>query len=134
MYENFLKKTVNNEKHINSEIFKKHYGYHNPSFLTKDWHKVSQAKNEQIVNQVNDTLIGLRNAVNKNETPENKNPDKVINIEQQKGKRLKILTPKKILQRLLTVLPQVKAVNTSKNLLNEVRQIIYSLYWVKEIT
>ena len=73
-------------------------------------------------------MIGLRNAVNKNETPENKNPDKVINIEQQKGKRLKILTPKKILQRLLTVLPQVKAVNTSKNLLNEVRQIIYSLY------
>ena len=134
MYENFLKKTVNNEKHINNEISKKHYGYHNPSFLTKDWHKVSQAKNEQIVNQVNDTLIGLRNAVNKNETPENKNPDKVINIEQQKGKRLKILTPKKILQRLLTVLPQVKAVNTSKNLLNEVRQIIYSLYWVKEIT
>ena len=29
---------------------------------------------------------------------------------------------------------QVKAGNTSGNLLNEIRQIIYSLYWEKEIT
>ena len=29
---------------------------------------------------------------------------------------------------------QVKAGNTSKNLLNEMRQIIYSLYQAKEIT
>ena len=29
---------------------------------------------------------------------------------------------------------QVKAGNTSKNLLNEIRQIIYSLYRSKEIT
>ena len=29
---------------------------------------------------------------------------------------------------------QVKAGNTSKNLLNEIRQIVYSLYLEKEIT
>ena len=31
-------------------------------------------------------------------------------------------------------LAQVKAGNTSKNLLNEIRQIIYSLYQEKEVT
>ena len=47
---------------------------------------------------------------------------------------LKILTPKEMLQRLPIVLVQVKAGNTSKNLLNEIRQMIYSLYGAKEIT
>ena len=41
---------------------------------------------------------------------------------------LKILTPQQMLQRLQIVLAQVKAGNTSENLLNEIRQIIYSLY------
>ena len=47
---------------------------------------------------------------------------------------LKILTPKQILQRLPVSLAQVKAGNASENLLNEIRQIIYSLYRNKEIT
>ena len=45
-----------------------------------------------------------------------------------------MLTPKQMLQRLLTALAPVKAGNTSENLLNEIRQIIYSLYRAKEIT
>ena len=47
---------------------------------------------------------------------------------------LKMLSPKQMLQRLPTALAKVKAVNTSGNLLNEIRQIIYSLYQAKEIT
>ena len=47
---------------------------------------------------------------------------------------LKILTPKQMLQRLLIALVQVKAGNNSENLLNEIRQIVYSLYQSKEIT
>ena len=39
-----------------------------------------------------------------------------------------------MVQRLPVALAQVKAGNTSENLLNEIRQIIYSLYRVKEIT
>ena len=50
------------------------------------------------------------------------------------GEGLKILTPKQMLQRLTIALAQVKAGNTSENLLNEIRQIIYSLYRAKEIT
>ena len=50
------------------------------------------------------------------------------------GKDLKMLTLKQILQRLSIVLVQVKADNTSENLLNKIRQIIYYLYLEKEIT
>ena len=47
---------------------------------------------------------------------------------------LKILNTKRTLQRLSVALAQVKAGNMSGNLLNQIRQIIYSLYWAKEIT
>ena len=50
------------------------------------------------------------------------------------GKRLKILTPKQMLQRLPIALAQVKAGNNSEGLLNEIRQIVYSLYQSKQIT
>ena len=49
-------------------------------------------------------------------------------------KQLKILTPKQMPQRLPIALAQVKEGNKSENLLNEMRQIIYSLYRAKEIT
>ena len=39
-----------------------------------------------------------------------------------------------MLQRLSIAPTQLKAGNTSENLLNEIRQIIYSLYQAKEIT
>ena len=44
------------------------------------------------------------------------------------------MTPKQIFQRLPIAIAQVKAGNTSENLLNEMRQIIYSLYQAKEVT
>ena len=51
-----------------------------------------------------------------------------------KGKGLKIITPKQMLQWLPIALVQVKAGNNSENLLNEIRQIVYSLYQSKQIT
>ena len=51
-----------------------------------------------------------------------------------KGTGLKILTPKQMLQRLPIALARVKATNNSESLLNEVRQIAYSLYQSKQIT
>ena len=47
---------------------------------------------------------------------------------------LKILSPKQMLQRLPIALAQVKAGNTSENLLHEIRHNIYSLHQAKEIT
>ena len=51
-----------------------------------------------------------------------------------KGKGLKILTPKQMLQRLPIALAQVKAGNYSESLLNEIRQVVYSSYQSKQIT
>ena len=42
------------------------------------------------------------------------------------GEGLIILTPTQMLQRLPIALGHLKAGNTTKNLLNEIRQIIYS--------
>ena len=44
------------------------------------------------------------------------------------GKGLKILTLKQVLQRLPITLPKVKAGSTSENLLNEIFQVLHSLY------
>ena len=42
---------------INDKIFKEYFGCHISSCLTKDLYKANQAKNEQIVYQVNNALI-----------------------------------------------------------------------------
>ena len=58
--------------------------------------------------------------------------------ESQKGEGvnelLKILTPNQMLKRLPIALAQVNTGNNSESLLNEIRQIVYSLYRSKEIT
>ena len=45
----------------------------------------------------------------------------ILPIKATQGKELKILTPKQMLQRLPIALAQVKAGNTSENLLSEIR-------------
>ena len=50
------------------------------------------------------------------------------------GEGLKILSPKQMLQRLPIALAKIIGGNPSENLLNEIRQIIRSLYDEKEIT
>ena len=82
----------------------------------------------------------IENLVIKNEIPENGNQIKVIDTvkkildfnEQQKGRRIKISTPKKMFERLPIAFAQVKVRNTSENLLTEIRQIIYSLHQAKK--
>ena len=54
--------------------------------------------------------------------------------EEQERKGLKILTPNQMLKRLPIALAQVKAGSNSESLLNEIRQIVYSLCRSKEIT
>ena len=102
-----------------------------------------QAKSEELVNNINDTLIDIRNAIIKKEFPEHEHPTKTHDTvekirdfnKQQKVKDSRYQTnpPKKILQRLPIALAEVKVANTSKNLLNRIRQVIYSLYQAKEI-
>ena len=54
--------------------------------------------------------------------------------DETRGKGIKTLTPKQMLQRLPIALAQIKAGNNSESLLNEIRQIVYSLYQSKQIT
>ena len=55
-------------------------------------------------------------------------------MNKKKDKGIKILTPKQTLEKLSVAVAPVKAGNTSENLLNEMKQIIYSLYREKELT
>ena len=87
-------------------------------------------------------MIDLRNAIITKEIPENEDPNNIVDIvqqfldfnKQQKGKEIKILTSKQMLQTLPIALAQVKAGNESENLLNEMCQIIYCMYREKYIT
>ena len=125
--------------------------------ITSSKIKFSDALNKQneLLNKLNDVKFGKKNLQQKESIAnlENfyKSREETINIfrgyiemlsdanynakqNETKGKGLKILTPKQMIQRLPIALAQVKAGNNSKNLLNEIRQIIYSLYQSKEIT
>ena len=98
----------------------------------------------KFVNIVNDGLINLRNPVIKMEIIENENQNKIVGVveniidfnKQQKSKKrpsnlarcIKILATKQMFQRLPIALAQIKADNSYESLLNEIRQIIYSLY------
>ena len=48
--------------------------------------------------------------------------------ETKQGTGIKILTLKKMLRRLPIALTQVKASNNSENVLNKIRQFVYSLH------
>ena len=124
-------------------MFKECFGYQSPSFLSEDLLKASNNKNKQIVKQTIDSINELKNSIIKKEIiPVNENPNKIIDIakrilefnKRQEGEGLKILTPKQMLQRLKIALAQIKAGNNSESLLNEIRQIVYSLYQSKQIT
>ena len=119
--------------------------------------KFSEAKNKQdnVLKKINEVKIGKK--PNKQKKVIN-NLDKLYNSREEvinffrdyieilsdanydakqnetEGKGLKILTPKQMLQRLPIALAQVKAGNNSESLLNEIRQIVYSLCQSKQIT
>ena len=118
--------------------------------------KFSQVKNKynEFLNKLNEVNMGEKTGEQKN-VIDNLNKfynsrEEVINFlrdyiemlsdsnynpkqNETKGTGLKILTPKQMLQRLPITLAQVKAGNNSESLLNETRQIVYSLYQSKQI-
>ena len=57
-----------------------------------------------------------------------------INQNKMKLREKDLSTPKQMLQRLPISLAQVKAGKNSESLLNDIRQIVYSLYQSKQIT
>ena len=57
-----------------------------------------------------------------------------FNKQNQLGQGLKILTPDQMLSRLPITLAQLKAVNNSQKLINEIRQLLHSSYRSKKLT
>ena len=51
----------------------------------------------------------------------------------KQGTGLKLLPPKQMLQRFPKALTQLKAGINSKSILNQIRQIVYSLYQSKKL-
>ena len=114
--------------------------------------KFSEVKNKQneFLNKLNEVKIGKKEVIN-NFNKFYNSREEVINFfrdyiemlsdanynakqNETEGKGLKIFTPKQILQRLPVALAQVKAGNNSESLLNEIKQIVYSLYQSNQIT
>ena len=58
-----MNEVIANKKDINDEIFLKYLQYQYPSFLVvRNLIRANQAKNEQLVDNINKGLIDLRNA------------------------------------------------------------------------
>ena len=73
-------KRITVEKDINDEILSKYFNDQTPSNLLKDLLEDDHAKSEELVNNINDGLIDLRNAIIKKEIQGNKNPNKIIYV------------------------------------------------------
>ena len=54
---------IADQKDINDEIFWNYFKYLNPSFCIKDLIRAKQAKNERLVNNINDEMVDLRNTI-----------------------------------------------------------------------
>ena len=106
--------------------------------MVKDLFQANQSRNEKMESWVNNLLSDFKND---EKIKLIKNPNKIIGIvekildlNQEKRRGLKILTPMQMLQTLPVALAEVKAGNESENLLNEIYQIIQSWCWAEEIS
>ena len=124
--------------------------YETPSYLAKRLYDAERNKDDGIVKYIIDAWIEwkkmLMNRFSMLITNEKEKGAPIILARVAKASNhkvsspkvsdnssLKILTPKQMLQRLPIALAQVKAGNTSENLLNELEKKLFPLYRVKEI-
>ena len=106
-----MNKIKANEKDMNDEIIWNYFKYQNPSFLAKDLIRANQVKNQQLVYNIHNGLINLRNAIIGKEIPENENPNKIVNIVE----KILILNPNKNVKDFLwTKLVQLRSL-TKRN-------------------
>ena len=104
-----------------------------------------KGKNSNLVNIFNSALKDLKEEIkNMSETEkEIEKPDEIVRVvemilefnkfKQEKG-QIKILIPNQMLSRLQITLAQLKVGNNSDKLKNEIRQLLFSLYWSKTMT
>ena len=138
----------NESEDIKYELFEKHFNFKVPSALAKKLFETTDKKrNNNLVNASKSRLRDLKNKIEKmsKDEIEIEKQNKIVNIveeilefnekiQKQSGGGLKILTPNQMLSRSPIPLAQLKAGNNSEKLINEIRQLLYSLYRSKKIT
>ena len=69
---------IADKKDINDVTFWNYFKNQNALFLAKDLIRAKQAENEKLVNNINDRLIDLGNAIVREVIPEIANPNKTV--------------------------------------------------------
>ena len=136
----FSKYIAEKETDINEELFKRHFNFQRPSDIFNSLNNINDIeKNNKLVNVINSGLKHLKKEIKEmsEEKINTEKPDKIVKIvreilkfkkQNQDGKGIKILTLIQMLSRLPISLAQLKAVNNSEKLKNEIRQLLYFLY------
>ena len=129
------------QENINNELLNRYFtNYRSSSDMYKRLCKTEGERNEDQVSVIKKVLNKMKKNIKKE--PEDRKlmideNEKIIDIVErifylnqvdQSGQGLKVTTPNQILSRLPISLAQLKAVNNSEKLKNEIRQILYSLY------
>ena len=133
------------ERDINNEVFQKHFSFQRPSDMLKSVYKRNdKKKNSKLINVIKSGVSDLKNEIeNIEEEKEIEKPNEIVDIvekilefnkQNQLGVGLKILTADQMLSRLPITLAQLKAGNNSQKLINEIRQLLYSLRRSKKLT
>ena len=65
MQQEFLNEIIANKRDINDQIFLDYFKYQNPFLSGKDLIFTKQIKNENLVNNIDNGLIDLKNDINK---------------------------------------------------------------------
>ena len=99
-----------------------------------EFNNKSRPKTKEGKDKKRDTFVSVSAPYEGRELTLNAFRSGIFPIKEKKGKGLKKLTPKQMLQGLPIALARLEAGNTPENLPNEVRQVIYSLYRAKKIT
>ena len=126
-------------------LFNYYFKYSSPSDMYKELCEVDTENNKMKVNFIKNDMTDLKKDI---ENMSEDDVDKIeemskiadivelilyFNNEDQEGNGLRILTPNQMFSRLPISLAQLKAGNNSEKLKNEIRELLYSLYWSKKI-
>ena len=140
------KRIIDEEIDLNEELFKKYFNFQRPSDMLMYLNKTNdKEKNNELVNVINSGLKDLKEEIKKmsEEEKEIEDPESIVEIveeilkfnkQKQEGQGIKILTPNQMLSRLPISLAQLEAGNSSNELNNEIRQLLYSLHCSKNMT
>ena len=146
-FNDFLSQIKEEQKNVDLSLFEEVFGYKTPDKMLQTLHNLKRVDShnqeafpiENIIVTFENKVKKMPEGVNKNKRKEilkvvSKNLDFNLNEWNQRGVRLKILTPNQMLNILPNSLAQLKAGNNSEKLKNKIRQLLYSLYRSKKLT